>query len=193
MSHPSLDTTQEHARVIRICVTGPECTGKTTLAQRLAADFSAELVPEAARIYAERINRELREDDVERIAAEHITMADDASRRVIDRGGGTLILDTDLVSTVVYGQDYYRFASDWLTTEARRRHAQLYLLCDVDVPWVSDGIRDRPTDRVSMRNLFAHALAEFDLPVVRICGSWDARWLLASAACRAVLDDHADR
>lgn len=189
MTHPSIVTTEEHTRVIQICVTGPECTGKTTLAQRLATHFHAELVPEAARLYAERINRELRSVDVELIAAEHIAMADDAARRVIDRGGGTLVLDQDLVSTVVYGKDYYDFSSEWLTTEARRRRAQLYLLCDVDVPWVSDGIRDRPIDREAMFALFAGALTELEVPVTRIRGSWDERWGLALSACRAVLDD----
>jgi Predicted ATPase/kinase involved in NAD metabolism len=172
-------------------VTGPECTGKSTLAQRLAAHLNAELVPEAARLYAERINRELRETDVELIAAEHIMMADDAARRVIDRGGGTLVLDQDLVSTVVYGKDYYDFSSAWLTGEAVRRQADLYLLCDVDVPWVSDGIRDRPSDRASMFGLFANALVELAAPVAVIRGGWDERWALALTACRLVLADAA--
>ena len=193
MAHSSRANTEERTRVIQICVTGPECTGKTTLAQRLATHFRAELVPEAARLYAERVNRELTADDVELIAAEHITMADEAGRRVVDRGGGTVILDQDLVSTVVYGEDYYHFSSEWLTTESRRRHAQLYLLCDVDVPWVSDGIRDRPVNRESMFTLFANALAERSLPVVEIHGSWDERWRLALIACRSAIDAHSAR
>jgi NadR type nicotinamide-nucleotide adenylyltransferase len=187
MTHPLIAHAPEHTRVRRICVTGPECTGKSTLAQRLAAHFRAELVPEAARLYAERTNRELRCTDVELIAAEHITMADDAARRAIDRGGGSVILDQDLVSTVVYGKDYYDFASDWLTSEAIRRRADLYLLCDVDVPWVSDGIRDRPGDRSSMFGLFANALAELAQPVTRIRGGWDTRWQLALSACNGLL------
>ena len=189
MSHPTITDTQEHTRLRRICVTGPECTGKTTLAQRLATHFSAELVPEAARLYAERINRELRSTDVELIAAEHITMADDAARRVIDRGGGALILDQDLLSTAVYGKDYYDFSSPWLIGEAIRRRADLYLLCDVDVPWVSDGIRDRPGDRSSMFTLFASALDELAAPAVLIRGGWDERWDMARSACVQLLDD----
>jgi NadR type nicotinamide-nucleotide adenylyltransferase len=187
MSHPSIADTQEHTPLRRICVTGPECTGKSTLAQHLATHFGAELVPEAARLYAERINRELRSTDVELIAAEHITMADDAARRVIDRGGGMLILDQDLVSTVVYGKDYYAFSSAWLVGEAVRRQADLYLLCDVDVPWVSDGIRDRPSDRDAMFRMFSEALDELAVPTARISGGWDERWQLAVAACRPVL------
>jgi NadR type nicotinamide-nucleotide adenylyltransferase len=187
MAHPSLSESSEHTRVIRICVTGPECTGKTTLAHRLAAHFGAEHVPEAARLYAERTNRELTSADVEIIAAEHITMADDAARRVIDRGGGAIVFDTDLVSTVVYAKDYYNFASTWLEDEERHRRADLYLLCDVDVPWVSDGIRDRPSDRVTMFNLFANTLAAREAHVTVVRGDWDARWQVAVTACRALL------
>lgn len=182
MTHPSIAATPEHTPVIQICVTGPECTGKTTLAQRLATHFHAEFVPEAARLYAERINRELRSGDVEFIAAEHIAMADEAARRVIDRGGGILVLDQDLVSTAVYGKDYYNFASDWLTSESRRRRADLYLLCDVDVPWISDGIRDRPGDRAAMFALFADTLRELQAHVTIVRGDWDTRWQTALTA-----------
>lgn len=189
MTHPFIANAPEHIRVRRICVTGPECTGKSTLAQRLAAHFHAELVPEAARLYAERAHRALRSTDVELIAAEHMAMADDAARRVIDRGGGTLVLDQDLVSTIVYGKDYYDFTSAWVTSEAINRKADLYLLCDVDVPWVSDGIRDRPGDRPLMFALFANVLAELAQPVALIRGGWDARWAHALAACTDILTE----
>lgn len=182
MSHPTLSESREHTQVRRICVTGPECTGKTTLAHRAAAHLRAEHVPEAARLYAERVNRELRVTDVELIAAEHIAMADDAVRRVVDRGGGTLVLDTDLVSTVVYAKGYYGFASPWLDDEERRRRADLYLLCDVDVPWISDGIRDRPGDRAAMFALFVETLRERQAQVIIVRGDWETRWRTALTA-----------
>ena len=194
MTHATmLPDPRERCRVIRICVTGPESTGKTRLAHRLSAHFHAERVPEASRLYAERVTRELVVGDVERIADDHIAMADDATRRVIDRGGGTIILDTDLISTIVYGRHYYDFASDWLQDEARARRADLYLLCDVDVPWVSDGIRDRPRDRDAMFTRFVDALDERRANSAIVRGAWDARWERAVAACRASRDPDAAR
>ena len=52
----------------RVCLIGPECTGKTTLAQRLASHYATVWVPEFAREYAERVRRELKHDDVDPIA-----------------------------------------------------------------------------------------------------------------------------
>ena len=57
--------------VRRVVVTGPECTGKTTIAGALAAEWRAPLVPEAARVYAEEAvlaGRQLSATDVEPIA-----------------------------------------------------------------------------------------------------------------------------
>lgn len=159
----------------RICVTGPECTGKTTLAQRLAAQLGVDWVPEAARLYAERIGRELTVDDVEPIAREHIALSDAA-------GKGLVVLDTDLVSTAVYGRYYYGFTSPWVEAEATTRLADLYLLCDVDVPWVPDGIRDRPAQRESIFDKFAAELRARRAHTVVIRGPWDARWALANDA-----------
>ena len=168
-------------RVRRICVTGPESTGKTTLARRLASATNAEWVPEASRLYAERVDRELLASDVSPIAREHLALADPAAERARARGGA-LVLDTDLVSTVVYARHYYENVPAWVERAERERRADLYLLCDVDVPWVPDGVRDRPTDREAMYDLFRRALARRRARVIGVRGDWDARWMLARDA-----------
>ena len=169
-------------RLFRVCVTGPESTGKTTLAEQLARFVGTEWVPEASRIYAERVARDLSEADVEPIAHEHIARANAAAERVAARKGPTLVLDTDLLSTVVYAQHYYGFDSPWLDGEERARRADLYLLCDVDVPWVPDGIRDRPAHRDAMFAMFRDAVAERRVQFVVLRGDWDARWKAARTA-----------
>ncbi len=157
--------------MIRVCVTGPESTGKTELAERLANALGAPWVPEAARAYAERVGRPLTAGDVEPIGREHVAEVEAA----IAEGPPLLVLDTDLVSTMVYGQQYYGFASAWLEERARARRADLYLLCDIDVPWQADGIRDRPEDREAMFEDFAEALERFGANVRLISGDRDAR------------------
>jgi NadR type nicotinamide-nucleotide adenylyltransferase len=172
--------------LLRVCITGPESTGKTTLARRLAALVGGESVPEASRIYAERIGRELLATDVDPIAREHIALAEAATERANARGARLLVFDTDLVSTVIYARHYYGVAPAWIERAERARRAELYLLCDVDVAWMADGVRDRPVHREEMFGLFHAALARRRATVVTIRGDWDARWATAQQAINSV-------
>ena len=171
-----------HAPLARVCVTGPESTGKTTLARRLAAWASTECVPEASRLYAERIGRPLRATDVSPIAREHIAQADAADARARARDAALLVLDTDLLSTVIYARHYYSRVPPWIERAERARRASLYLLCDVDVAWIPDGVRDRPLHREEMFALFRRALARRHTNLVVIRGDWSVRWDLARDA-----------
>ena len=172
--------------LVRVCVTGPESTGKTTLATRLAEWARTEWVPEASRVYAERKVVPLTAGDVGPIAREHIALADAAARRARARGAELLVLDTDLLSTVVYARHYYGAAPRWVERAERERRAPLYLLCDVDVPWIPDGVRDRPEHREEMFALFERALASRHANVVRVRGGWESRWTTARDAVRTL-------
>ena len=172
---------------LRVVVTGPECTGKTTLAARLGATFHAPWQPEAARAYAEeraREGRELTVADVDCIAKRAI----EAEDRLLANDPALLVLDTDLLSTVAYGRHYYGASSPWLEHEARARRAQLYLLCAPDIPWTPDGIRDRPEHRAEMFALFEGVLAEFGADVSVIQGEGDARSQIAIGAVTALVE-----
>jgi NadR type nicotinamide-nucleotide adenylyltransferase len=170
------------APLVRICVTGPESTGKTTLARRLAESLHTEWVPEASRLYAERVGRPLTADDVTPIGHEHVALAEEGAARARRRGATTLILDTDLVSTAVYARHYYGSLPPWVRREERVRRADLYLLCDVDVPWIADGVRDRPGERERMFDQFHQALTRRAARFVVVRGSWAERWAIAESA-----------
>jgi NadR type nicotinamide-nucleotide adenylyltransferase len=148
----------------RVCLIGPECTGKTTLAEQLSAHFGAPWVPEFAREYAERVARELTVDDVEPIARGQMALEDAAANE------GLVILDTDLISTVVYARHYYGQCPEWIEAAAAKRKADLYLLTDIDVPWVADGLRDSAAPRESLYDKFARTLKDYDANVATITG-----------------------
>lgn len=157
----------------RVVLTGPECSGKTTLARALAAHFDAPWVPEASRAYAEARGGVLSADDVEPIA--HATRA--ALRRAADAAPAVLVADTDLVSTLVYARAYYGACAAWIAAAAREELADLYLLCAPDLPWEADGVRDRPNDqdRLAMHRAFAETLAALGARVVPVDGLGAAR------------------
>ena len=170
----------------RICLIGPECTGKTTLAARLARELGATLVPEASRTYAETCGHVLTRDDVEPIARGQIANLDQAD-------GPLQILDTDLLSTVVYARHYYGHCPQWIEEEARRRRAGLYLLMDTDLPWEPDLIRDRGGDaREDLFDAFRATLDEFETRWEIVSGTGEERWrnvmaLAKARRCPAVL------
>lgn len=154
----------------RICLTGPESTGKTDTAQRAARELGVQVIDEYAREYAESRRGALTAADVEPIARGEIANLDRAS-------GDPVLLDTDLLSTVVYARHYYGACPVWIEEEARRRRADLYLLFDTDVPWMADVARDTDGDaREDLFDAFRAALDEFDTRWQIVSGDWDSRW-----------------
>jgi len=169
--------------VIRVCVTGPESTGKTTLAQRLAEYFGGPWAAEGARVYAERVKRELTKRDVSPIAREEMGLDEAAMRAGREGKAPLVVLDTDLVSTMVYAKHYYGAVPSWIDAEEKRRRSHLYLLCDVDHPWSGDDpIRDAGQDRAAMYASFRDALERRKLPYVVVRGDADERWEIARQA-----------
>lgn len=167
-----------------VVVTGPECAGKTTLAQALAAAFGAPWTPEAARLFAESHAEPLSAATVAPIA--RLSMAlDDAARATQPP---LLVRDTDLVSTVVYARHYYGQAPAWIADEARRRRADLYLLCHPDLPWTPDGVRDRPMHREELFADFRGELRAMGAQVLEIAGAGATRGEPARLAVRALLE-----
>ncbi len=171
-------------RPLRVVVTGSECTGKTTLAEHLAARFSVAWVPEFSRSYADDRGGVLGPEDVEPIARGQGAAEDAAAAGA----GRLLVLDTDLVSTCIYARHYYGSCPAWVEAEARTRLADLYLLCHPDVPWIADGVRDRPERRAEIHELFRAALAAVRARVVDIRGDFAAREELAVRAVRRLLE-----
>jgi NadR type nicotinamide-nucleotide adenylyltransferase len=164
-----------------VVVTGSESTGKTTLAADLARRLGGLFVPEYARRYADsklETGEALDASDVEPIARGTIALHD----RVMKNARGLVVLDTDLVSTAVYARHYYGECPPWIDQSVRERHGDLYLLCDIDVPWVPGPHRDRPDARPEIHAMFAEAVKALGVPTVLIQGSWEDRFSAALAA-----------
>jgi len=165
-------------------VTGSECTGKTTLAEALAAHYGTLWVPEFVRGFVAVHGRPPVGDDVDEIARGQIAREDEAA----SRASRVLILDTDLLSTVLYSRHYFGDCPPWVQDELVRRRADLYLLADIDVPWTADGLmRDRGERRGEMHALFRNALESRGERFVLVRGPHAARMESATHAIDALL------
>ena len=169
----------------RVVLTGSESTGKTTLAADLARHYHALWVPEYVRGFAAWKLAPLDAGDVTPIALGQIAVQDAA----LMRARHLLLLDTDLLSTAVYAAHYYGQCPDWIARTVPARRADLYLLCDIDVPWTLDPQRDRPHDRDVIQALFREALRAHGFPVVEIQGGWRDRFQAARSAIDMLLGE----
>lgn len=163
----------------RVVVTGTECTGKTTLARALAAHYQTICVPEFTRQFVIDKGSAPEYEDIDAIARGQIALEAEMTLKT----SRLLIQDTDLLSTVVYNQHYYGECPQWIHSALEEYPADLYLLTDIDVPWVPDpGQRDRGDRREEMHALFRSALLERRLTFTEIRGSQEKRLGAAKAA-----------
>ena len=167
----------------RVVVFGPESTGKTTLAQRLAAHFATVWVPEWAREHLDPQGGACVEADITQIALGQAA-SEDALARQAHR---VLICDTDTLTTTIWSDVYFRRVEPWISELAQERQHDLYLLCDIDVPWVDDQQRDMPHRREEFFARCRTALETHGRPYVVVSGDWETRFRAAVAAIDRLL------
>ena len=170
--------------VKRACVFGPESTGKTTLAHHLADRFDTVCMPEYGRIFDEEYRPgEWTTDHLVEIGKTHEAMREALSRNA----NRVLIEDTDAVLTAVWSEALTGAIDPWFDREFDL--ADLYLLTDVDVPWVDDGLRVFGRDE-QRRRFFDRARAELDTRGARyevLSGTYDERNAKARALVTQLL------
>jgi NadR type nicotinamide-nucleotide adenylyltransferase len=166
----------------RICLHGPESTGKSTMAPRLAKHFDGECVAEFGRTYCERYGTDLTMADLVMIAHAQDTKA----RAALAKGNTPVILDTDPLMSAVWADMVFGRRDPWF--DRWNNVADLYLLFDIDLPWEADGTRMFGTLHERQR-FFDLSRAELERRGVRwtlISGEGSRRYLNALAAIEAV-------
>jgi len=162
---------QRDSNCIKVVLFGPESTGKTILAKQLAKHYNTLWVPEYSRIYAEqksKNNETLSKEDVLQIAKGQMTLENSLSKEVDE----LLICDTNLLETKVYSEVYYEgYSPELLNKYALENYYNFYFLTNIDIPWESDGIRDKPNERDEMFKAFRDELIKNNLPFVILNGS----------------------
>ncbi len=169
--------------VRRICVFGPESTGKSTLARKLAAHFGTVCVPEYAESYIKANGKDIDENDMVAIAHGQCALEDacalDAHR--------VLFCDSDMVTSSIWSGRLIGAIPEHLQRAADKRHYDLYLLTHYDVPYVDDAHRYIPKESPAFFDRCVHELDSRKRPFVQIKGNWDERFQLAVEAVERML------
>ncbi len=155
---------------IKILITGPESTGKSTLVKALAVHFKAELVSEFARDYIDQLTRSYRESDLLEIAKGQIKLEDENSKT-----SSLLFVDTDLTVMHIWSQEKYGRTSDWILQEMKTRTYDLYLVPDIDLEWTYDPQRENPNDRERLMKLYQKSFEERGIKYHLIKGQGEQR------------------
>lgn len=169
--------------VKKVVVIGPECTGKSELSQYLAARFDTVWVPEFARQYLEALERPYSADDLPIIARGQLALEDG----MLPRANGVLFCDTDLHVIKIWSYFKYGYCDPEILEAIKARKYDLYLLTYVDIPWVSDPLREHPDQRRELYALYLKELQTQSVPFVEINGDRQQRQALAVDAVSKLL------
>lgn len=161
--------------VRKIVLTGPESTGKTTIAKWLADYYKTIWVEEFGREYFVNKNGKLEFSDIIEIAKGQIKKEDEKFRNA----NKFLFCDTDLIVTQIWSEIYFKQCPTEVFELNANRTYDLYLLMDIDIPWEDDGTREFPHLRQWHFERIKEELEVRNLPFAVISGTYEQRVELA--------------
>ncbi len=133
--------------ILRIAITGPESTGKTTLAKSLAQHYHTVWVPEYAREYLENLGREYVFYDLEEIAKGQIEL----EKQMLHNAKNILFADTELLVIKIWSIYKYGTYDSFILENILHNPYDLYLLTYPDLPWEYDPLREAPSEEERKR------------------------------------------
>lgn len=127
----------------KIVITGPESTGKSTLAFELARHYGVGYTKEQARHYLSALGRGYEFEDLLMIASKQVAIEDELE--VLEES--LLFCDTDLITIKIWSKFKYDRVDSQILDWINQRDYDLYLLCKPDIPWEPDPLRENPEER----------------------------------------------
>lgn len=167
----------------KVAIVGPECTGKTSLAQALAKHFKTDWVPEYARSYLNKLNRPYEISDLTKIAHGQLRVEDEWANGAHD----VIFCDTNLIVLKVWSEFRFGECDPEILKLMTERHYDLLLLTDIDVPWENDPQREHPDKRELFKEIYHKEVVNSNIPFIEISGSAEARLQIAITSIQSIL------
>ncbi len=165
----------------KIVVIGPESTGKSTLCQQLAEHYNTTWCPEYAREYLLKHGMDYSYDDLLTIAKGQIALEEKSLSYLkslqSSRKSRLFFIDTDMYVMKVWCEFVFGKCHPFIIDEIKKRKYDLYLLYNVDLPWVKDELREYPDieRRQKLYNIYKTIMTNQTVPWVDINGNYAER------------------
>ena len=192
----------------KVVVIGPESTGKSTLCRQLAAHFQTMWCPEFAREYLLEHGMDYTYDDLLTIAKGQIALEEKYERSMVNRQWSIgnpenresphsplatthslLFIDTDMYVMKIWCEFVFGKCHQFILDQVAARKYDLYLLCNIDLPWVKDELREYPDleRRKQLYSIYRNTMLNQSTPWVEINGSYEERLEKAITALTNIL------
>jgi len=158
----------------KIVIIGPESTGKSTLASELAQHYQTDWVEEYARQYLLENGVDYSYEDLLTIAKGQVALEMKASQNTAN---ALLFLDTDMYVMKVWCEFVFSKCHTWILNQVLKQEYDLYLLCNTDLPWIKDELREYPDpkNRQVLYHMYKDIMVNQPVPWVDIYGNYTQR------------------
>ena len=151
--------------------TGPECSGKTTIAAWAAGQWNGTAVPEYARLHLQTLNRAYEFEDLLAIANQQLLL-----EKLAERKGRLIFCDTSLLVLHIWMMEKYGKSLWEQGFDFHHLHDFDHVyLCVPDMPWVADDFRENPDDRRRLFELYTAQLNLYGVSFTTLSGSEENR------------------
>lgn len=172
--------------ITNVVFLGAPSTGKTTLAERMAAELHTVWMPEYGREYwaQHQIDRRLSPAQLVEIAEGHLAREE----QLLAEANMYVFTDTNAITTYMFALAYHGAAETRLHELAAAAHARydLVFVCDTDIPYDDTWDRSGDADRQIFQKQILADLRMRKIPFVLLRGTLNER----VAAVKRVLAHH---